>query len=116
MIGVIADPSDSAAVEEFFELFKTPWEHYRSGRQYDVLLCNGESRVSFEGAGLVLVYAGRPLSLDAEYGIETVAGGEGRMLSYRGAALPVHGQTSAFRGTAGILADQSSGESLICTR
>ena len=31
MIGVIADPAEHDVVREFFELFKTPWEFYRSG-------------------------------------------------------------------------------------
>ena len=46
MIGVIANPSERSIVNEFFELFKTPWEFYRSDRHYDVLLCSGDA--SFE--------------------------------------------------------------------
>ncbi len=29
MIGVAAAEADRSAVQEFFELFKTPWEFYR---------------------------------------------------------------------------------------
>ena len=58
MIGVIADPADADVVREFFELFKTPWEFYRSDRQYDVLLCAGDGQID-EGAKLVLCYAGK---------------------------------------------------------
>ena len=38
MIGVIARDEQRATVEEFFELFKTPWEPYRERGAYDVLL------------------------------------------------------------------------------
>lgn len=38
MIGVIAPREQTGAVEEFFQLFKTPWEFYREDRTYDVLI------------------------------------------------------------------------------
>jgi hypothetical protein len=33
MIGIIANPTEHSVVREFFELFKTPWEFYRSDRK-----------------------------------------------------------------------------------
>jgi hypothetical protein len=42
MIGVCVQETDRGIVAEFFELFKTPWEFWREGVTYDVLLC-GES-------------------------------------------------------------------------
>ena len=41
MIGVISAPHQAREVEEFFELFKTPWEFFRSGVRYDVIFTNG---------------------------------------------------------------------------
>jgi hypothetical protein len=38
MIGVVSKSHQKAAVDEFFELFKVHWEHYRPGRTYDVLI------------------------------------------------------------------------------
>ena len=46
---------NTPAVVEFFELFKTPWEFYRPGAQYDVLLCSN-SRVPENNARLLLLY------------------------------------------------------------
>lgn len=43
MIGVIAKPGQEAVVEEFFELFKTPWEFYRPGLAYDVVVATGDA-------------------------------------------------------------------------
>ena len=37
MIGVIANASEHVVVEEFFQLFKTPWELFQVGRAYDVV-------------------------------------------------------------------------------
>ena len=46
MIGVIAKPGQKPLVEEFFELFKTPWEFYRPGSMYDVVVATGDGMPS----------------------------------------------------------------------
>ena len=46
-------------VREFFELFKTPWEVYESGRPYDVVLCAGDVHVPHNAAKVVIVYSGQ---------------------------------------------------------
>jgi len=38
VIGVLSAPDHRKVVEEFFELFKTPWEFYRRGPAYDVVI------------------------------------------------------------------------------
>ena len=43
MIGVLANEEEHEVVREFFELFKTPWETYRSDGQYDVALVAGKN-------------------------------------------------------------------------
>ncbi len=96
MIGVVADPAEQDVVREFFELFKTPWEFYRSGRRYEVLLCAGGGEC--EGtAKLVLYYAGRKVHFDVEQKIH--AGRERSqacVLSYQGNPLPIYGDTITF--------------------
>lgn len=42
MIGVICKNSQKSTVEEFFQLFKTPWEFYNGNEQYDVILMTEE--------------------------------------------------------------------------
>ena len=42
MIGVRVQESEQLAATEFFELFKTPWELYREGVAYEVVVCSGE--------------------------------------------------------------------------
>lgn len=43
VIGVIARANERRAVEEFFQLFKTPWEHFQDGQIYDVLIVSGRA-------------------------------------------------------------------------
>jgi hypothetical protein len=55
VIGVIPRPDQVPFVEEFFELFKTPWEFLRPGRRYDVAIVTGEAGPDID-AKLVLVF------------------------------------------------------------
>jgi hypothetical protein len=96
MIGVIANPSEQAIVREFFELFKTPWEFYRSDRHYDVVLCSGDPTFESQHAKLILLYAGEKLESDAEEQIEVTSRKSTAMLSYRGTQLPIYGDCITF--------------------
>ena len=96
MIGVIAGSPDHSVVQEFFELFKTPWEFYRKDRKYDVVVCSGDC--SFDGtAKLVLFYAGRKIQFDDGQQVQIR---RQRLnpcfLSYRGYRIPIYGNTIAF--------------------
>jgi hypothetical protein len=113
MIGVIANPSEHAAVCEFFELFKTPWEYYRRDRRYQVLLCAGDGEFQQEHAApqLVVVYAGQKLRFDAKAQIETAAQRKNAcVFSYRGTRIPIYGDSIAFPGGSGILLEEESGQ------
>lgn len=111
MIGLIANPSDHDVVREFFELFKTPWEFYRSDRQYDVVLCAGDGNVQEANARLILVYAGETIPFDA--GAKPPIDGQRTttMLSYRGSRIPLYGKSLTFRADASVLTDEASGQS-----
>ena len=94
MIGVIVNPEDHVVVQEFFELFKTPWEFCRSGREYDVLLCDGDCEVPQSKVNLVLMYSSQKLKCDGEIKIQN----EGNNLQYNGSRLPIYGTASSFAG------------------
>ncbi len=97
MIGVVADPGEHVAVREFFELFKTPWEFYREGRDYEVLLCSGEPGDSGGAAGLTLIYSGAELAYDDRAGLAASGPARaGETLRYRGAEVPVYGRSLRF--------------------
>jgi hypothetical protein len=112
LIGVIADSADHAVAREFFELFKTPWEFYRSDRHYDVVLSAGDGQPD-TAAELVLHYAGRRLHIDHTQRIHD--GRKGRAdcsFSYQGSRIPIYGDAITFpeKGNS-RLTDQNSQES-----
>lgn len=89
MIGVVADPADHDIAREFFELFKTPWEFYSTGRQYEVLLCLGGEAADTYGK-LTIFYAGRTIQFDERFGIEPDRPSLGGILSYQQHRLPIY--------------------------
>ena len=109
MIGVIADSSEHPVVSEFFELFKTPWEFYRSDRRYEVLLCAGDGSFDENVAKLIVIYAGQKLAFDAQEKIEIASRRSNSVLSYNGAQIPIYGGNITFRekGT-GVLVEEES--------
>jgi hypothetical protein len=58
VIGVIAKANERTAVEEFFQLFKTPWEHFQGGQIYDVLIVSGPAPA--ENHAKLIVYLCEP--------------------------------------------------------
>jgi hypothetical protein len=107
MIGVIADSAEHGVIREFFELFKTPWEFYRSDRQYEVLLCSGDGEFDESTAKLTLIYASGNLTFDAVEKIEIAARTRNRILLYKGDRIPIYGESVAFReGQPDLLIDE----------
>lgn len=114
MIGVIANPSDSPVVQEFFELFKTPWEFYRSGRTYDVVLCSGDADLKGQGARLVVAYSRNERPSNPGNDSAASTGKTCRMLQHKGARLPLYGGGVTFSdGSGHLLADAESKEPAI---
>ncbi len=101
MIGVIAKVGQLAVVEEFFELFKTPWELYEQGRAYDVVVATADNLPEVD-ARLVLVYGAETKNADERSGIALRSRHIGGSLSYEGNALPIYGELATFesRGSA----------------
>jgi hypothetical protein len=108
VIGVLANAAEQAAVEEFFELFKTPWEHYRSDARYDAVLCSKD--VPMPGnAALVILYASAAIAADCTGDLRPRPGGS--VLLWRGQRIPVYGPLLTFGGQQNqLLIDEHSGE------
>src|SRR5215475_13965608 len=110
MIGVVAHPAEHDAAREFFELFKTPWEFYRAGQKYDVLLCTGKYE-TVEGAKLVILFAGREIEFDEDHNVQTSPRSKKVCnLSYKRNLIPIFGDAVRFIGKPGLLADVASHE------
>jgi hypothetical protein len=110
VIGVLAKPYDKAVVQEFFELFKTPWDVCRPGQRYDVLLCTADVELPNDAAELVVVYSGRKASCDSTNAASLPRQAKGRTIRYRRTSIPVYGDCAVFPDMeAGMLTDEESG-------
>jgi len=89
MIGVAISPEYGDAASEFFELFKTAWEFYRSGEEYDVVICCGVSPSDVR-ANLVIIYSADELPFDRQQQLHIRRQNSGNAASYRGWFLPVY--------------------------
>ena len=95
MIGVIAKADQAAAVDEFFQLFKTPWESYRPGRAYDVVVATADEIGDLD-ARLLVIYGADRKNTDARNGVVARSRHRGGSLNYRGIQLPVYGTILTF--------------------
>jgi peptidoglycan/xylan/chitin deacetylase (PgdA/CDA1 family) len=108
MIGVLATEADHLVVQEFFELFKTPWELYRDDGHYEVIICCND-RVPENEAKLVLVYGTEENTNDGDERMARSSSELGVLLSYKESVIPIYGRCVTFWGNGmSILKDQRS--------
>ena len=101
MIGIISKPNQLETVEEFFQLFKTPWEFYRPGEAYSVVLATA-GELSNVRTKLLVVYGPETKSIDAHFGIALGKRLESSYLTPRVSSIPTYCEVCTF-------ADASSG-------
>jgi peptidoglycan/xylan/chitin deacetylase (PgdA/CDA1 family) len=115
MIGVVADEADQEVAEEFFELFKTPWELWRSDRHYEVVLCTTDIDaidVGCSGSKLILLYSGCEIRHDARHSIKVQNRSKNGELSYEQYRIPIFGDSLSFPEVEpGILIDEARKQS-----
>ena len=95
MIGVLAKSDQIGTVEEFFQLFKTPWEFYRAGRTYDVVIATVNDIPDVD-ARLLVIYGAEIKNSDGKDGMVARSRHRGVSLSYHGIQLPVYGEVLTF--------------------
>ena len=95
MIGVISKIGQRDVVEEFFELFKTPWEYYEPGRAYDVVIATADNLPEVD-AKLMVVYGAENKNADAQNGTTVLSRHRGGFLNVQGSALPIYGDLATF--------------------
>jgi hypothetical protein len=93
VIGVVAKECEYPEVREFFELFKTPWEFYKSEQEYDVVLCTGHE--GFEDSARLLIVNGTP---DDEVATSPDENSRIAVRTYKGDRIPLYDKCSAIRG------------------
>lgn len=97
MIGVISGENRKAAVEEFFELFKTPWERCRENGTYDVILASDPAS-PIPPARLVIAHGPEEAVLDRQCGSGVHPLPGGGEIEWEGARVPIYGRSAAFEG------------------
>jgi peptidoglycan/xylan/chitin deacetylase (PgdA/CDA1 family) len=70
LIGVVCRQGEEPCVREFFELFKTPWEFYRSDSSYSVVISTQLDLRDVRTKLLVFYGADSDIDVDAKGGIE----------------------------------------------
>jgi hypothetical protein len=111
MIGVAVHASERAIVAEFFELFKTPWEFYRGGVPYDVVLCTSDD-FRVEGRQLVVILAGAVTSFDTTFNTRVNSQSGGFLISDEGKRVPIYGTLATFPGKpSSLLKEEATRES-----
>lgn len=70
MIGVIANPLQESTVEEFFQLFKVPWEFLDKEKRYDVIISTDGSKV-LPTARLIIIFNSKKTLFDSENDLQS---------------------------------------------
>jgi hypothetical protein len=97
MIGVVANKEEHSIIVEFFELFKTPWEFWRPGARYDVLLCSN-SMVPENDARLLLLYGSQRQPFERYQSIKTSCAPGHNFALFRGERIPIYGNCLLLEG------------------
>ncbi len=97
MIGVSFRDEQRPAVEEFFELFKTPWEPYRPQGVYHTLLVAADLPVPDTAARLVVVLGQAPRADDAALDVEQAVSLATTSLKLDIGTLPLYGGVMGLR-------------------
>jgi hypothetical protein len=97
MIGIVANKDEHSIVVEFFELFKTPWEFWRPGTQYDVLLCSN-STVPENDAKLLLLYGSQRQAFEKYPSLKTSCAPGHNFALFRNERIPIYGNCLLLEG------------------
>jgi hypothetical protein len=88
MIGVISKSSEKSTVEEFFQLFKTPWKFYDKNEKYDVILMTTDC-APIPKAKLVILFNTMTTHFDDRYEIKVGPHSDQSMIQLDEESFPV---------------------------
>jgi hypothetical protein len=83
VIGVVGQARQTAVIQEFFQLFKTPWEFCQPGKTYDVVVATAEP-VPTVATRLLVLYGGAREDGESPGGDGEVSRRRAGLLEYRG--------------------------------
>jgi hypothetical protein len=97
MIGIICNESEREIAEEFFELFKTPWEFCVAGRYYEVVIST-LCKTPEVNTRLLIVFSSMPTDFDALTGVSVHSAVSDQLVDQNGTQLPIYGKLASLRG------------------
>lgn len=97
MIGVIASKAEAKTAEEFFQLFKTPWEFLREGTPYNVVI-SSKHQISAIDAKVVFVYNSDFGPGDSQHGLSLAGIFSNSFVDFDDAKVPIYGRLATFAG------------------
>ncbi len=97
MIGIISKDSEIKAVQEFFQLFKTPWEFYVPHHNYDIVLVTSNEIPAKLSTRVVVIYNSRSTGPDDEIGVTAQLKQGCQWLEWNGVAFPVYRDVAVFQ-------------------
>lgn len=99
MIGVLSKNSEIWAVQEFFQLFKTPWEVYVPHHSYDVVITTCEEVPENLSVRALVVYSSVQTAIDDQIGVRAASTRRRDWVNWQGTHLPVYGDLAVFQGS-----------------
>lgn len=115
MIGVISRVDQRGVIEEFFELFKTPWETYAPGRKYDIIISTTDE-IPLGESKLVISYGAAPKSGEGTMGIIAAPHRKNGPIKYKGARVPVYGELALLETQAEAMALLTGSQGTVAAR
>jgi hypothetical protein len=113
LIGVIIHEDERDAAREFFELFKTPWEHYQPGHRYGLVITTQDQMPVEGSAEAVAIYSSQPVAADRKIGTTIRSVCKGGWVEWEQARFPVYGNVAVLECKGQLLARLSGTDDAI---
>jgi hypothetical protein len=107
MIGVLCGDEEREVASEFFELFKTPWQFWSPGREYDVLISTRPQDPQVR-ARLIIVFASGDTELDRTVALSIQSSSAACAVDRTGARIPLYGRRACLLGPGAPLLHDAS--------
>ena len=111
MIALAISPTDLEVAQEFFELFKTPWERAVSGRKYRVVLSTDGSIGDLDGE-VFIIYGSGEQAADREAGLSADSVNGPVDIEWGECTFPIYGRVALFDRDISNCALKTRGKSL----
>jgi len=96
MIGIISSREKYEIIEEFFQLFKTPWGIYKEFNKYDILIADKDVDISLINSKLIIIYGYEENKFDLECNITLDINREEKQFVFHHLRLPIYKSLAYF--------------------